>query len=61
MFLKKRAHNLFAKSVVLAVKGVKTPVEKKKAVVKKETAKVAPKKVNVKETVKPEQEKVEGE
>lgn len=58
MFLKKKAHNLFAKSLALAVKGDKTPVEKKK-----EAAKTAIKKVNVKKPVKPEQEQqsVEGE
>ena len=57
MFLKKKAHNLFTKSLKLAVKGVKTKVEKKKEVEKPANVK----KVNPKKVAKPEEPQTDGE
>lgn len=57
MFLKKKAHNLFTKSLKLAVKGVKTKVEKKKEAAKPANVK----KVNLKKVAKPEEPQADGE
>lgn len=57
MFLKKKAHNLFTKSLKLAVKGVKTKIEKKKEAEKPANVK----KVNPKKVAKPEEPQTDGE